>query len=255
MKNVFVETSNVKRFLGALSALEDRGAQEACLVVVDGLPGLGKTTTLKHWVAQNNCIYLRAKKEWSPAWFMNELLETLRVNPPHSFQKKYAKVLEELAVRQNGALMARRPFGLVIDEADHVSSRATILETIRDISDMIELPTVFVGMGKIKDNLSRFPQVASRVSQKVRFEKANKEDIRLLIKGRCEVPVADDLADFVLTASQGFNREVLEAIANIERFGLRSEIGPKGVTMADMAGHVIINNRHTNQDIHVPEAF
>ncbi|MBP1862170.1 AAA family ATPase [Rhizobium herbae] len=255
MKNVFVETSNVKRFLSALSALEERGAQEACLVVVDGLPGLGKTTTLKHWVAQNGCIYLRAKKEWTPSWFMNELLETLRVDPPHSFQKKYAKVLEELATRQGMASMERRIFGLVIDEADHVSSRAAILETIRDISDMIELPTILVGMGRVNDNLARFPQVASRVSQKVRFEKATKDDVRQLVRSRCEVPVADDLIDFVLTVSQGFNREVLEAIANIERFGLRSEPGEGGVTVADMAGLVIVNDRRTNQVIKVPGAL
>lgn len=255
MKNAFVETSNVKRFLAALSALEERGAQEACLVVVDGAPGLGKTTTLKHWVSQNGCIYLRAKKEWTPSWFMNELLETLRVHPPHSFQKKYAKVLEELTVRQNTAMMERRSFGLVIDEADHVSSKSAILETIRDISDMIEFPTILVGMGRVNDNLARFPQVASRVSQKVRFDKATKEDVRLLIKHRCEVDVADDLLDFVLTVSQGFNREVLEAIANIERFGLRFEPGEAGVTMRDMAGHVIVNDRRSNQPIKVPEAF
>ncbi|MCA1492728.1 ATP-binding protein [Ensifer sp. NBAIM29] len=255
MKNAFVETSNVKRFLAALSALEERGAQEACLVVVDGAPGLGKTTTLKHWVAQNGCIYLRAKKEWTPSWFMNELLETLRVHPPHSFQKKYAKVLEELAIRQNTAGMERRSFGLVIDEADHVSSKSAILETIRDISDMIELPTILVGMGRVNDNLARFPQVASRVSQKVRFEKATKDDVRLLINQRCEVKVADDLVDFVLTVSQGFNREVLEAIANIERFGLRFDPDEHGVTMRDMAGLALVNNRRSNQPIKVPEVF
>ncbi|OCP17397.1 MULTISPECIES: ATP-binding protein [unclassified Ensifer] len=255
MKNAFVQTSNVKRFLTALSALEERGAQEACLVVVDGQPGLGKTTTLKHWVAQNGCIYLRAKKEWTPNWFMNELLEAMRVNPPHAFQKKYATALQELAFRQSTAMMERKSFGLVIDEADHVSSKASILETIRDISDMIELPTILVGMGRINDNLARFPQVASRISQKVRFEKASKEDVRGLIKQRCEVEVADCLVDFVLTVSQGFNRETLEAIANIERFGLRSDVGPTGVTMREMAGQIIINDRRTNQPVMVPEVL
>ncbi|MRN44883.1 AAA family ATPase [Brucella sp. 09RB8918] len=102
------------------------------------------------------CGYLRAKKEWSPSWFMNELLENLRVTPPHSFAKKYAKALEELAMRQNSAMLDRRTFGLVIDEADHISSKSSILETIRDISDMIELPTVLVGMGKVADHLARF---------------------------------------------------------------------------------------------------
>lgn len=254
MKNIFVETANVKRFLGALSGLEARGAEEACLMVVDGAPGLGKTTTLKHWVSQNGCVYLRAKKEWSPSWFMNELLESLRVHPPHAFQKKYAKALEELGMRQSSANIERRPFGLVIDEADHVSSKSAILETIRDISDMIELPTILVGMGRINDNLARFPQVASRVSQKVRFEKATIEDVRAFIDARCEVKVADDLASFVLQVSGGFNREVLEAIANIERFGLRFDAGDAGVTMADMAGQEIVNDRRSNQAIRVPRS-
>ncbi|PYE87531.1 AAA family ATPase [Phyllobacterium leguminum] len=255
MRNQFVETSNVKRYQGALAALEQRGAQEACLVVVDGLPGLGKTTTLKHWVAQNGCVYLRAKKEWTPAWFMNELLESLRVHPPHAFAKKYAKALEELALRQDAAMMGRRAFGLVIDEADHVSNKPSILETIRDISDMIELPTVLVGMGKVNDHLGRFPQVASRVSQRVRFEKMTEADVKALVAARCEVPVADDLIKFVHTVSGGYNREVLEAIANIERFGLRFDYGPEGVTLADMAGQVIFTDRRSSQAVKVPEAF
>jgi DNA transposition AAA+ family ATPase len=255
MRNAFVETDNVKRFLSALTALSQRGAEEACIVVVDGLPGLGKTTTLKNWVAQTGSVYLRAKKEWTPSWFMNELLNALRVNPPHAFQRKYAKALEELGSRQTSANLQNQTFGLVIDEADHVSSKSAILETIRDISDMIELPVVLVGMGKVNDNLARFPQVASRVSQKVRFEKATKADVHSLIKARCEVQVADDLLEFVLRVSNGFNREILEAIANIERFGLRNEVEDGGLTLSDMAGQVIINDRATNQPIVIPEAF
>ena len=255
MKSKFVETANVQRFREALAALQVRGAQEACLIVIDGLPGLGKTTTLKNWVAQTGSVYLRAKKEWTPNWFMNELLESLRIQPPHAFQKKYAKALEELTLRNNSAAIEDKVFGLVIDEADHISNKASILETIRDLSDLIELPTILVGMGRVNDNLARFPQVASRVSQKVRFEKASIDDVRALIAGRCEVAVAADLAEFVLKVSHGFNREVLEAIANIERFGLRNEPDEGGVTMADMAGQVIVNDRRSNRPIQVPAAL
>ncbi len=253
MRNVFVETSNVSRFLTALDKLSQRGAEEACLVVVDGAPGLGKTTTLKHWVAQTGSIYLRAKKEWTPNWFMAELLESLRVTPPHAFQKKYKLALEELASRQASAQMTGKTFGLVIDEADHVSSKSPILETIRDISDMIELPTILVGMGKVNDNLKRFPQVASRVSQKVRFENCSEDDVTALISARCEVPVAPDLVKFTLKASSGYNREILEAIANIERFGLRNEPDENGLSMADMVGQTLLIDRQRNQPINVPE--
>ncbi|KZK97313.1 MULTISPECIES: ATP-binding protein [unclassified Pseudovibrio] len=255
MRNDFVKTSNVQRFLNALTALNERGAQEACLVVVDGLPGLGKTTTLQKWVAQTGSIYLRAKKEWTPSWFMNELLESLRVHPPHAFQKKYRKALEELAGRQASAGIENKAFGLVIDEADHVSGKSAILETIRDISDMIELPVILVGMGKVNDNLTRFPQVASRVSQKVRFKKCTEDDVRALIDGRCEVPVADDLLKFVHKVSGGYNREILEAIANIERHGILNPPGQSGLTLADMAGVAIINDRSSNRPVMVPGAL
>lgn len=253
MKNVFVETSNVRRFHAALAALEQRGAQEACLAVVDGLPGLGKTTTLRQWVSQNGAIYLRAKKEWTPSWFMNELLEEMRVHPPHSFQKKFQRVIQELAMLSDMAGRARRNFALVIDEADHISKKETILETVRDVSDILELPVVLVGMGKVNDHLTRFPQVASRVSQKVRFEKASLDDVRLFVARRCEVNVADDLVGFVHKVSQGYNREVLEAIANIEKFGLRQEPSEAGIGLADMAGLPILNDRHSGQPVFVPE--
>ena len=72
MRPTFVKTQNYRRFMGALEALEARGAEECCLVVVDGLPGLGKTTILSRWAADNACVYLRAKVEWvCPAWALD----------------------------------------------------------------------------------------------------------------------------------------------------------------------------------------
>lgn len=91
MKNRFVETSNVLRFRKSITAVEERGASETCLIVVDGLPGLGKTTTLQNWVAQNDSVYLRAKSSWTPNWMLAELLEVLQVPVPGSAQKKYKK--------------------------------------------------------------------------------------------------------------------------------------------------------------------
>lgn len=252
MKNRFVKTSNVQRFAKALTAVEERGAAEACLIVIDGLPGLGKTTTLRNWVAQNDCVYLRAKKEWTPSWMMSELLEALQVPVPHAFQKRYAKALEELTDRHMLALNEKRTFGLVFDEADHISSKSAILETIRDLSDMLEIPTILVGMGRINDNLKRFPQVSSRVSQRVKFEQASLDDVRLMFSSLCEVPVADNLLEFVHKVTQGFNRELIEAITRVEKFGLRNPPEEGGVSLSDMAGQPIIDDRRTSKTIRVP---
>lgn len=254
MKNAFVETSNVRRFQTALTNLERRGAAEACLMVVDGLPGLGKTTTLYRWAAQSGSIYVRAKKEWTPSWFLNDLLAQFRVAPLHSYQKRFTQSLGELLERQRAMALQKRTFGVVIDEADHISRNSKIMESIRDFSDMGDIPFVLVGMGKIRDNLTAFPQVASRVAQYVRFEHATPDDVRAFYTGLCDVPVGEDVVQFTHRSTHGFNREVMEALATVERVGKRKgATTDKPVSLRDLAGQHFINDRRSGNPIIVPE--
>lgn len=256
MRDTFVETGNVRRFMGALKTLDERGAIEACMVVVDGKPGLGKTTTLSRWVAQTGSVYLRAQKGWDYSWFIQDLLTELSVSYQQirGKRERFARVLQELQIRAEAAMLEDRVFGLVIDECDLVSARSEIMEAIRGVSDVLFMPTILVGMGRLRDNLRRFPQIESRAPHKVEFQPAGLEDVTALIRGRCEVPVAPDLIGFVARLSKGYNREILDAIANIERFGRRMQPGPEGVTLADMAGQKIMASRDTGRDIVVPEA-
>lgn len=254
MKPAFVETSNVRRFFEALKRVNDRGAVEACMVVVDGKPGLGKTTTLSKWVANTGSIYLRAQKGWDYSWFIQELLANLSIEPStiRGKRERFARVLEVLSDRAEEAAFRDETFGLVVDECDLVSNRGEIMEAIRGISDLQFLPTILVGMGSLRDNLRRFPQIESRAPNKVEFLPADITDTKALIEGKCEVPVAPDLIAFVQRVSKGFNREILEAMAHIERFGQRFDPGPEGITVADMAGQIIMNDRTTSKPICVP---
>lgn len=254
MRDTFVETGNVRRFMGALKAMDERGAVEACMVVVDGKPGLGKTTTLSRWVAQTGSVYMRAQKGWDYSWFIQDLLTELSVSYQQirGKRERFARVIDELRVRADQAALDGQVFGLVIDECDLVSARAEIMEAIRGISDIQSMPTILVGMGRLRDNLRRFPQIESRAPNKVEFLPASIEDVTALIRGRCDVAVAPDLIGFVARVSKGFNREILDAIANIERFGRRMDPGPQGVTLADMAGQVIMSDRALGKPIIVP---
>ncbi|QCI65662.1 AAA family ATPase [Phreatobacter stygius] len=253
MRNSFVETANVNRFSTALTALERRGAQEACLMVVDGLPGLGKTTALHRWAAQTGAIYVRAKKEWTPSWFLNDLLAQFRITPGHSYQRRYSQALEAMLQQQSSLTLQKRTFAVVIDEADHISRSGRIMESIRDFSDMGDIVFVLVGMGKIRDNLTAFPQVASRIAQYVRFEHATKSDVRAFYDRICEVPVADDVVDFTHSVTAGFNREIKEALATVERFGRRNGAAEgKPVQLGHLSGQVLVNDRRTGAPIVVP---
>lgn len=253
MKPTFVETENVRRFYGKLTAYQERGARETCLIVVDGKPGLGKTKTVRRWMSLTGSIYLRAQPGWDYSWFLQEMLVQMGIEARsiRGRREKFKRITEELKERSRKAAFSGKLFGVIVDECDHISSRTEIMEGIRGVSDMTFLPTILVGMGTLRDNLRRFPQIDSRAPHKVDFQPLPITDTKALIDGLCEVKVAPDLVQFVHDASRGFSREIMGAIANIERFGLRFEAGEEGVTMADMAGRALITERN-GDIIHVP---
>lgn len=254
MRDVFVETRNYREFMAKLTRVDERGAEEACMVVVDGKPGLGKTATMDHWISQTGSIYMRAQRWWEPTDFIAELLSALGVGSlPHTRRARFARILAELTTLAEDAALDDKMFGLVVDEVDMISSNKKVMETIRGISDIKFLPTILVGMGRLRDNLKGLPQIESRAPNKVEFLPASIEDATLLVRGLCEVPVANDLIHFIWRHSKGYSREMVEAISKIERFGRRLDVGADGVTMADMAGQLIMSNRDTGKDIIVPE--
>jgi DNA transposition AAA+ family ATPase len=178
---------------------------------------------------------------------LRELLETLRQSPEYSFEKMFRQAVLALGHRVEEADRDQRPFAVVIDEADHISRSERLLETFRDLSDILETPFILVGMGRIRANLTRFRQISSRVGQHVEFKAAPLEDTRTLVSTLCEVPVADDLVGFLHKVAAGKFREVKEGIAAIERFGRRQ--GGKEITLADMNGLPLFSDRATGKPI------
>jgi DNA transposition AAA+ family ATPase len=250
-RNAFVTTANVEALLAAVAELDRRGAEEACLIVVDGEPGLGKTHSVQRLSVQSGWVYLRCKKEWTPAWMLRELLETVGITPEYSFEKMFRQAVAALSDRAVQAERDGGTFCLVVDEVDHIARSSRQLETIRDLSDLLELPTILVGMGQVRSALGRFRQIGSRVAKHVQYRPATLDDVRALAQAQCEVEVADDLCAFLHEQSLGYLREAKEGLAHIERFGKRNG-GP--VTRDSMDGEVLMNDRKTGKPIKVRAA-
>lgn len=249
MKSDFVNTHNARAFLSGLKALEQRGAGEACLMVLDGEPGLGKSATVQWWASQSGAVFLRAKQEWTPAWLLRELLAACHAAPETSFERMFAQAQRALAAAAAAARRDGRAFGVALDEVDHVGRDRRLMETIRDLSDGLEIPFVLVGMGRVRANLTRFPQIASRIGQVVEFVPAPLADAEALVACLSEVAVKPCLIRFLHQVAGGKLREIKEGIAAIERFGKRNP--GQAVGVAEMAGQVLLNDRATGKPITV----
>jgi DNA transposition AAA+ family ATPase len=249
VKRNFVSTENAKRLMAAVAALAKRGAREASLMVVDGQPGTSKTETTTWLAVQHGWPMVRANVKWTPGALLSGLCETMRVSAQnHSFQARFRALVEELSKLDADAERRNRAFAVVIDEADHVVGRRELIECVRDLSDTTNVIFILVGIGEIASRLTRFPQVLSRVGQRVEFRPASLADAECLAAGLCEVAVAADLVAYLHQRSGGYHREILDGLARIEAHG-RLNGGP--VTRAAMAGRPLLMDRKTGRLIEV----
>lgn len=217
-----------------MGLVEKRGATEASWMATIGDPGFGKTKTLQWWAAQNNAVYLRAKTNWSARWMLSELVAEL----VGSETAGSTKALFEIALRE----LARSQKAIVVDESWNMLHDAKLLETLRDLSDLVENPIILGGEKRVTNRLAlRFPQIASRISEIVQFEAATVQDVRICCEALSEVPIADCLVAEIHRQSSGFYREIKNAIARAESFGKRN--AGKPVTAEDMKGQELCRDR------------
>lgn len=209
MKKGFVQNSNYARFLQAVKAVEQRGAREASLLLVTGPAGMGKSETVDRFAVDTNAIYLRAKETWTKRGLLSEMAETLRIPTNYTNHEIQARIIGAIGARQTP---------IIIDEVEFtVRSTASILECVRDISDLTETLVVLVGMETIETRIARYPQISSRIAQVVHFQSLTEQDVQLTCKQLAEIDIAPDLVCELLRQSSGKMRLVMNGITTIER--------------------------------------
>jgi DNA transposition AAA+ family ATPase len=209
MKKGFVQNSNYARFLQAVKAVEQRGAREASLMLVTGPAGLGKSETVDRFAVDTNAVYLRAKETWSKRGMLSEMADTLRIQTNATNHEMQARIIGAIGARQTP---------IIIDEAEFtIRSSASILECVRDISDLTETLVVLVGMESIESRIARYPQISSRIAQVVHFQTLTEQDIQLTCKQLAEVEITADLQRELHRQSDGKMRLLMNGIATIER--------------------------------------
>lgn len=228
MKKVFVETKNWEALQNAVTRTEKRGSPEASLILVTGEPGMSKTTTMLKYVASSRATYLRALTTWTPTHLIGALCHSFCVQHPIA-RDRFNNLISAL-------ISHNRP--IIIDELDLVLDRGPrLLELIRDISDSSEQIIILVGMETILQRISRYKQIASRVSAHVQFKPLDIEDTAALCKGLCDLTIAPDLVAEIHRQAAGSARLVTNAIAVVENLGKRN--GMDAVNLSAMRGQVL----------------
>lgn len=232
MKKHFVKVSNYKRFRAGISAVESRGAPEAGWMLITGEAGYGKSSTVDNWAVETGAVYLRGKQGWTPSYFYHELAQRLAVDVRGKPKDLFARLMSTIG---------SQGLAIIVDEVEHaLSDNAAVLEALRDLTDLTETPAVLIGMEQAQTKISRHLQIASRIAKVVTFEPASEEDVRLTCTELAEVQIADDLSKEIHRQSAGRMREILNAIATVERAAKRN--GETRIGLQDMIGQVMTHD-------------
>lgn len=215
MKDAFVKTRNVAAFTAALEAA--RAKRGPKLVLVKGNVGLGKTRTCAWYTAQNGAVYIEAQPGWNIGWFLDDMCFELGITPAHKLSNRS---------RQVKAFLAKERLDIIIDEADRLKHDRKVLETIQSVHDYCDVPVVLVGMGEIDEALRTYPQLTSRVYQKVEFSEITRAELPAIFHQLSEVEVPADAIDEEAAKNLRTMRAIEHIIPDVEK-AVRSSGGKR----------------------------
>lgn len=230
MKKGFVITDNYRRLHEAQAAVEKRGAREAGIVILKGPYGVGKSELVERWAVDNGAVFVRCKETWTKRALLDELANKMGLDTRGRNSEVQARVIGRLAVDM---------VPMVFDEADFlVRSTPSLLEIIRDITDMTGVACFLVGMERFGDTLARYGHIASRVNRVVELQPLSVADVKAACERLAEVGIAADLVARIHHETGGRMRLVLNAIANVEQWAAAN--GWQSVDAAKVQGRALV---------------
>lgn len=190
MRNVFVETKNVKRFWAAVNGLIKRCVGIDRFLLTYGDPGLGKSDAAIRLINQYfvDAAYIRVVKIMSARWLLEELVSALGLDPAWRAKDLFDQAKDALAGTDRL---------VIFDEIDYLTHDSKIIETIRDLGDLTNAPFIFIGMHQADRKLKSYRHLWRRFSQVVHFEPLDREDVTSVLTQVCEVKIDESIIDKV----------------------------------------------------------
>ncbi len=222
MRNVFLETANVRRFREAMVALEDIEAGQPGLAVVWGVAGRGKTVCAREYAVRTGAVYVRVMQDWTPRAMLGSVCRMLRGQEAGTVERCRRLVCEALDAD---------PRPILVDEADRL--KVEQIEHFRDIHDMTGVPVVLIGEQHLFAQIESRRRLWSRVTRTVEFGPIGAEDIMLFAFRAADLKMEPEAARKVEKMSGGDFRRVWQAVWELERIARANKVKTVEVGMVD----------------------
>lgn len=183
-------------------------------MLVYGPPGTSKTDTARWYALAHDMPYVRAKKITSARSLLSNIVTALEIAPEFRTEALFSQAVESLI---------DNPKPVFIDEIDYLI-RDEMVEILRDLNDITNVPIIMFGMHQADKKLRRFPHLFDRFTSIVPFQLLTEEEIADLARQLCEVPIEADGIKYILSLGLGKIRLTLTLFARAERLAKHNKL-------------------------------
>lgn len=183
----FYETETSMALLASLMYVQSLND----MLLVIGVPGVGKTTTLREFQRRHPCVWIATMAANSPGLWAAQLLISEAVGVAREWNSFKMGLALRAKVRDTNGV-------LIIDEAHHLGLKA--LDAIRDIHDSCGIAVVLCGGPELERHVRAMPQLHSRIGLQQYLEKPMAGDLAACLEawgitGKAERKLLAEIAE------------------------------------------------------------
>lgn len=214
MKDHFVRTENHTRLTAAVRFMEERGSHSACLCLLHGEPGVGKTRNISHWGAGSAAVLIKGHVgmnldglRWS---ISNQLGIKHRTN-------RTAEMEEQIAT------LKAQHTPIVFDEAQAglnmrwQRTEAAGIEYLRTLGESAHTFILLVCHNSEVQRFSDSAHIRTRIAHRGEMFNAVEADTVAFVRELAEVGIGDGVGQLVHKQTGGKFRLIENAITALER--------------------------------------
>jgi hypothetical protein len=242
MKHHFVKTDNFQRLLSGINYMENRGSATACLCLLHGEPGVGKTRNISKLGPDLPAVMIKGHVGMNLDGLIWSVSQGLGIKHSSNRTQEIHAQVAALAMSGTRIILDEAQFGLYMR---HNGRQGAGIEYLRDICERGNTFAVLICHESEVAGFSESEHIRTRIGHRIPMFNASLVDTTSFVRQLCEVATIDDeVGAIVHQQTAGKYRLVENAISTLEAIARKA--GLTHLTAADLPNLPLVVDHEAN---------
>ena len=169
---------------------------------------------LLKWAMDNDAIYVRANNGMTQPGLLRTIVNDLDLTDYHNMQTNLNQIVKSLQ---------QEPRVIIVDEVDYLIGDKNVIEILRDIQDMTNVPIILSGMEFVNRKIARFKHIKSRLYKSLKLKYYDFDEISEILVQLTNLKFSEDAIKCFAMRKTPF-RQIVQTIQELESYAQTNNI-------------------------------